>query len=135
MMAVMLALDLLDRLLEHDAWTTRRVLDLAQTLTDEQLDRDFDIGHRTVRETFQHMIGNIEVWTGLMTARPVHRMPTARLSFVELRRRFEAAFREFAQVAREMRDTQQLGETVPGCAGSTSETEVLRWNYPACHHA
>ncbi len=106
----MLTLDLLDRLLEHDAWTTQRVLEFAQTLTDEQLDQDFDIGHRTVRETLQHIIGNIEVWTDLMAARPVRQMPTARPAIGELRRRFEAAFRDFAQVAREVRDAQRLSE-------------------------
>ncbi len=106
----MLTLDLLDRLLEHDAWTTRRVLELAKTLTDEQLDQDFDIGHRTVRETVQHMIGNIEVWTDLMAARPARRMPTARQSIVELRRRLEAAISDFAQVAREFRDAQRLSD-------------------------
>ena len=103
-------LDLLDRLLEHDAWTTRRVLDFAQTLTDEQFDQDFDIGHRTVRETLQHMIGNIEVWTDLMAARPVRQTPAARPALVDLRRRFEAAFRDFAQVAREARDARRLGD-------------------------
>jgi len=107
----MLTLDLLDRLLEHDAWTTRRVLEFAKTLTDEQLDQDFDIGHRTVRETVQHMIGNIEVWTDLMAARPVRRTPTARPSIVELRRRLEAALSDFAQVAREFRDAQRLSDT------------------------
>jgi uncharacterized damage-inducible protein DinB len=54
-------LDLLDRLLEHDAWTTRRVFDLAAPLTDAQLDRNFDIGHRTVRETAGHIVRNVEV--------------------------------------------------------------------------
>ncbi len=106
----MLTFDLLDRLLEHDAWTTRRVLEFAQALTDEQLDHNFDIGHQTVRETLQHVIGNIEVWTDLMTARPVRRMPTTRQSIVELRQRFEAAFGDFAQVARQLRDTQRLND-------------------------
>jgi uncharacterized damage-inducible protein DinB len=86
------------------------VLELAKTLTDEQLDQDFDIGHRTVRETVQHMIGNIEVWTDLMAARPARRMPTARQSIVELRRRLEAAISDFAQVAREFRDAQRLSD-------------------------
>jgi len=89
---------------------TRRVLEFAQTLTDEQLDQDFDIGHRTVRETLQHMIGNIEVWTDLMAARPVRQTPTDGQSLVDLRRRFEAAFRDFAQVAREARDARRLGD-------------------------
>ena len=106
----MLTFDLLDRLLEHDSWTTQRVLEFAQTLTDEQLDQDVDIGHRTVRETAQHIIGNIEVWADLMAARPVRRTPTARLSIFELRRRFDAAHSEFAQVSREVRDAQRLND-------------------------
>jgi uncharacterized damage-inducible protein DinB len=66
-------MDILDRLLGHDAWTTRQVLLLCQDLTAEQLDRDFDIGHRTLRATLVHQIGNIQVWTMLMAERPVPR--------------------------------------------------------------
>jgi hypothetical protein len=65
--------DLLDRLLGHDAWTTQQVLAAAAGLTDAQLDQDFDIGHRTVRATLAHLIGNVEVWTDLMAERPVRR--------------------------------------------------------------
>ena len=104
-------LDVLDRLLEHDAWTTRRVLEFAQALTDAQLDQDFDIGHRTVRETLRHMIGNVEVWTDLMATRPLRQTPEATPSLAELRGRFEAAFRDFAQVARELRDAGRLGDS------------------------
>jgi uncharacterized damage-inducible protein DinB len=103
-------LDLLDRLLEHDAWTTQRVLEFAGILSDGQLDQDFEIGHRTVRETAQHMLGNIEIWTDLMAARPIRRMPADKPSIVELRQRFEASFSDFAQFAREIRDTQRLNE-------------------------
>jgi uncharacterized damage-inducible protein DinB len=104
----MLSLDLLDRLLEHDAWTTRRVLEFAQTLSDEQLDQVFDIGHRTFRETARHMVGNIEVWTDLMAGRPMRQMPSASPSLVDLQRRFEAAYSDFAQVACATRDAGQL---------------------------
>ena len=38
-------MDLLDRLLGHDAWTTGELLVLCGPLTDEQLDRQFDIAH------------------------------------------------------------------------------------------
>ena len=64
-------MDLLDRLLRHDAWTTRQLLLLCRGLTDEQLDRQFDIGHRTARATLQHIIFNVEVWSDLMAGRPV----------------------------------------------------------------
>ena len=63
-------MDLLDRLLGHDAWTTRQLLLRCRDLTDEQLDREFDIGHRTVRATLVHVIRNVEVWSDLMTGRP-----------------------------------------------------------------
>ena len=64
-------MDLLDRLLGHDAWTTRQLLLRCRDLTDEQLDREFDIGHRTVRATLLHVIRNVEVWSDLMSGRPV----------------------------------------------------------------
>jgi uncharacterized damage-inducible protein DinB len=59
-------MDLLDRFLGHDAWTTRQLLEICATLSDEQLDREFDIGHRTLRDTLDHIIGNMEIWTSLM---------------------------------------------------------------------
>lgn len=59
-------MDLLDRLLQHDAWTTGQLLLRSQELTDADLDREFDIGHRSVRATFEHVIANMEIWGDLM---------------------------------------------------------------------
>jgi hypothetical protein len=42
-------MDLLDRLLGYDAWTTQQLLVRCQDLTDEQLDREFDMGYVTKR--------------------------------------------------------------------------------------
>jgi hypothetical protein len=33
------------------------LLEIATELTEEQLDQEFDIGHRTVRKTFDHIVG------------------------------------------------------------------------------
>ncbi len=104
----MSSLDLLDRLLEHDAWTTQRVLELAQALDDAQLDAEFDIGHRTWRATARHMVGNIEVWTDLMAERPVRAMPAGTQTLSVLQARFAAAYRDFAAVARAARDAGRL---------------------------
>jgi len=49
-------MDLLDRLLGHDHWATACLLDLSRGLPDAQLDQPFDVGHRTLRTTFEHMI-------------------------------------------------------------------------------
>lgn len=70
-------MDLLDRLLRHDAWTTKQLLEICGTLSDEQLDQEFDIGHRTLRATLHHVIANMEIWSSLMAERQCPR-PTER---------------------------------------------------------
>ena len=64
-------MDLLDRLLRDDLWATAHLLDLSRNLSDAQLDQPFDVGHQTVRATFEHMIFNVEAWTAMMAGRPV----------------------------------------------------------------
>jgi uncharacterized damage-inducible protein DinB len=103
-------MDLLDRLLGHDAWTTRRLLELAAPLDEAQLDQEFDIGHRTVRTTFEHIIWNIECWTDLMSGRAVRSRPASTSSIATLTERHAAASAEFRQVAREIVDRQRLDE-------------------------
>ena len=95
-------MDLLDRLLGHDAWTTRQLLLLAQRLSDEQLDRDFDLGHRTLRATFDHLIRNMEVWTDLMAGVAVR--PAGGGSVEALIDRLDRAAADLARVARNVRD-------------------------------
>ncbi len=70
---------ILEKLLRHDAWTTRLLLTRAADLTDSALDQPFDMGHRTLRRTFQHMIANMECWCDLILARP-QRAGTPRIS-------------------------------------------------------
>ncbi len=60
---------ILERLLRHDAWTTRQLLVLSGNLTDAELDREFDIGHRSLRRTFSHIVVNMEGWCDLMTGK------------------------------------------------------------------
>jgi hypothetical protein len=53
-------MDSLDGLLRHEAWTTEQLLELADSHGDEQFDRQFDIGHRTIWRRFEHIIWNVE---------------------------------------------------------------------------
>jgi uncharacterized damage-inducible protein DinB len=93
--------DLLDRLLQHDAWTTRQLLLRSQGLADEQLDRRFDIGHGSVRDTFEHIIFNMEVWSNLMAGGEP--LPADRQRSVSaFTRRLERAASDLSQVAREV---------------------------------
>lgn len=103
-------MDLLDRLLGHDAWTTRRLLELAALLDDAQLDQQFDIGHRTVRRTLEHIIWNIECWTDLMTRRQVRSRPAASTSIPMLIERHAAASAELLQLGRQIVDNRRLDE-------------------------
>jgi uncharacterized damage-inducible protein DinB len=105
-------MDLLDRLLEHDRWATDQLLELCRGLTDAQLDQPFDIGHRTLRETLDHQIPNLDFWTGLMTGQPVEhqRSPS---SLEALIADHERAYAAFASLARQVRDAGRLDDTFP----------------------
>ena len=98
-------MDLLDRMLGNDQWATTQLLALSRELTDAQLDQEFDIGHRTLRETFDHMISVVDFWTGLMTGRPVpHDRTTQQYdrslpALIERHEQFSASFAEFARRA------------------------------------
>jgi uncharacterized damage-inducible protein DinB len=105
--------DLLDRLLGHDSWTTGRILEALATLPDADLDRDFDVGHRTLRETLRHMVGNIEIWTDLMAERTVRDGPGEPQTAAALRARFEAAYADFGQLARALRDSGRINDHYP----------------------
>jgi uncharacterized damage-inducible protein DinB len=91
-------MDLLDRLLGHDAWTTRQLLLICERLSDEDLDREFDIAHRTVRATLVHIVWNVEVWTDLMAGRPVR--AKAGETVAALIARLDRAAADLAAVAR-----------------------------------
>jgi len=98
-------MDLLDRLLGHDAWTTQQLLALSRDLTDDELDRKFDIGRKTLRETFRHIIYNIEAWSDLMAGRPMRNDPgSAEASIAALSARLERAAADFATIARGVAD-------------------------------
>jgi len=91
-------MDLLDRLVGHDAWTTRQLLLLCQNLFDERLDHEFDIGHRTVRATLLHIIRNMEVWTDLMSGQAVRTSQGQSVS--ALIERLDRTSAELARLAR-----------------------------------
>ena len=46
-------MDLLDRLLGHDCWTTTQLLERSRELQPEQWVQPFDLGHQTLAATFR----------------------------------------------------------------------------------
>ncbi len=104
------SMDLFDRMLGHDRWTTDRYLALSQNLSHAQLDREFDIGLRTLRQTFDHIILNIEFWTGLMEGTPIADEPQ-HASVEDMIARHARAYDQFEEGAREFAAAGSLDES------------------------
>ena len=103
-------MDLLERLLVHDEWATTQILEMSRSLTDERLDQPFDIGHGTLRETFEHMIVNVDGWMARMIGRPPEDRGDDR-SLAALTAWHERAYATFAAFARQRRDAGDMETT------------------------
>lgn len=95
-------MDILDRLLGHDVWTTRQLLLQCRSLTDAELDKPFDIDNRTLRQCFVHIVQNIEGWNDLLyertprTSTELHLLPQTIDGLLD---RLADAGQEFANLA------------------------------------
>ncbi len=104
-------MDVLDRLLDHDRWATDLLLDLSRNLTDAQLDEPFDIGHRTLRATFAHMIHNVGSWTAGISSQKDYPPPVDDSSVEALIERHNETFDAFAAFTRQIRDAGRMDDT------------------------
>lgn len=101
-------MDIVDRLLAHDAWTTRQLLLACKSLPDSLLDQEYEIDHGSLRKTFAHMIENLEGWTDLICQRPAQTRKGN--SLPELLDRLGQAGREFANVTRKIVREQRFDD-------------------------
>lgn len=99
--------DILDRMLEHDRWAIHQLLAASGGLSDAQLDQPFDIGHRTLRATFEHLVFNIEAWTAITAQTSLERHPP-NPSLAQIAERYDWAQAAFAAMARRLRDDARL---------------------------
>lgn len=126
-------MDLLDRLLGYDRFTTERVLALCRDLPDADLDRDFDIGNRTIRRTVDHMLAAMELWTGLMAGERRGRSEPTNAFIDEMIARHAAIHDRFETVIREIAASGRLDATftdhygVPQSHGATI-LQVMAWH-------
>jgi uncharacterized damage-inducible protein DinB len=104
-------MDLIERLVGHDLWTTSELLRRCRELTDARLDEDVYIDHRTVRATLAHMIWNVETWTDLMLGVPIDRSVERPETLEVLTKRHERAGERFAALARSLADDNRLEAT------------------------
>ena len=111
-------MDLTDRLIDHDAWLTRRLLERARDLSDEQLDAKRDAPQDivpfecprqlTLREALSRLVFTKEVWLAAMRKREI---PDGSDKSVEgLLRRLDKSYLEFAELVRQVRDEGRWDE-------------------------
>ncbi len=106
-------MDILDRLLAHNAWTTNKLIEQSRGLTEAQLDQEFDVGLKTVRATIDHIIENIEWWTDLMNGLPqrtFENLGEDDMTLAGFARRLELVAPQFAEVARRVQTEGRLDE-------------------------
>jgi uncharacterized damage-inducible protein DinB len=117
-----MAMDLLDRLLGHDAWTTRQLLLRCENLSDAQLDHEIDIGHKTLRATLTHIVWNMEAWTDFLARRPLRTQPEGldARSVPALMERLDRAAADFAAIARSVAARGGWDERVREVGGDAS---------------
>ena len=53
-------------LLDFDAWANDQLFDACQPLSNEDLDRSFEMGLGTLRKTMTHMLGAMRGWTDVL---------------------------------------------------------------------
>jgi AraC-like DNA-binding protein len=104
-------MDLTDRLVEHDAWLTARLLDRAATLDDDKLDRSmrpglvvvsFEGPEPDVRTMLERLVFAKEVWTAAIGGRDFP-TPGAR-TIAALQERQAAVQPQFTALVRRIRD-------------------------------
>lgn len=101
---------LMKRALQHDAWATRTLLQIADRLSHEQFHRDMDIGHRTIGQTFSHIVRNMECWTDLMLGVDVRPRPTDEPTVETLLSRMDAILPQLLTLAETITHQSRMNE-------------------------
>jgi AraC-like DNA-binding protein len=109
-------MDLFDRFSGSETWHTRRLLQHAKSLTDEQLDKPLKNGvrlcpwespDRNLRQMLERIVFTKEVWTAALTGRTLEGLGPSKPegdSPEQILARFEKVDAEFNRILREVRD-------------------------------
>ena len=128
-------MDLFDRLAGADTWYTRRLLEKAGELTDEQLDGKlanpphlfpFCTPDLTLRDLLDRIVSTKEAWAAALTGGPLPESLSEGFgksrTVAEMRKRFEAAEADFDRVLREVRDEGRWDDTFVDALCEPAET-------------
>ena len=95
-------MDVVDRLLAHDRWTTDLYLTICKELPDDQWDQEIDVSFSSLRNTFDHMIGSAEFWLRQMLGEPVGDDQPSQNDFESLIDRHDAVYDRFDPFVRQI---------------------------------
>jgi uncharacterized damage-inducible protein DinB len=124
----------LDRLLGHDAWTTRQLLLASRPLTDAQLDQEFDLGYKSLRVTFGHILRNMEAWSDQIAGRPVRARVEGTQSVEALLARLDGAANDLALAAKAVEERGGLDEPSEGENPRSRGAAILHVITHSMHH-
>ncbi|MEO0514317.1 MAG: DinB family protein [Planctomycetota bacterium] len=105
-------MDLLERLLRHDSSITLELLRFAADIDDAALDREFDLGLRTVRRTLRHLVECNEDWLDQMQGQSARWDELDRQMPIDmLTTRYRTVADEFYAFARRVSEEGRLDDT------------------------
>lgn len=93
----------IDILLAHDAWATRQILLVCETLAREQFSKKFDLGPGSLQATITHMLAAMQTWNDTLAQRPLRDridMDGKQYSPAELLALLDQVTADFAAIAR-----------------------------------
>lgn len=126
-------MDLFDRFAGNDSWHTRRLLDYASTLTDEQLDRPLPTvvellpwreSNKTLRQLLENIIFTKEVWTAALSGgdMDVNGAPKSQRSPQAMRQRLEKTDAELHRILSDVRNRSAWDDTFVDALCEPAET-------------
>jgi AraC family transcriptional regulator len=126
-------MDLFDRFAGNDSWHTRRLLEYAGTLTEEQLDRALPTvvellpwreANKTLRQLLENIVFTKEVWTAALsgTDMDVNGPPKSQRSPEALLQRLEKTDAELHRVLGEIRNRAAWDDTFVDALCEPAET-------------
>ena len=104
----------LERLLEHNHWATRRLLEACRSLAPEQFHARFDIGPGSMHDTLRHIIGAMRRWADRIDQRElrpsIEQDPSPR-NVEELSSLLDEAAGDVGGIARRIERSNRLDES------------------------
>jgi AraC family transcriptional regulator len=126
-------MDLFDRFAGNDSWHTRRLLEYASTLTEEQLDQPLPTviellpwreSNRTLRQLLENIIFTKEVWTAALsgTEMDMNGPPKSQRSPQAMLQRLETADTELHRILSHVRNRSAWDDTFVDALCEPAET-------------